>query len=131
MEECFSENELEEYRQLGLSAILSKTVTGFNYYPRSIEKESQNMIYIPIKFGHRSVDFLNLLRTAVLGEFKDTVSIKAFSRKVIYQWLRTYRFPRAEEKIMIFDVHNNSYVCNEDEYSSASNELLAEGDEQS
>jgi hypothetical protein len=131
MKTGFKKSELEKYRRLGLDAILSKTVTGFNYYPESIEKEARNLIHIPVKFGHRSIEFLNLLQTAVRKEFKDTVSKKIFSRKVIYHWLRTYAFPAPEERISIFDVETNAYIHNREEYSSASNKLLAEGDEQS
>lgn len=131
MEKGFTKKELEEYRKLGLDAILLKTVTGFNYYPKSIEKESQNMIHIPIKYGHRSIDFLNLLGDAVNYEFRDKVSTKIFPRKVIYQWLKTYNFPKPEESINIFDVGRNLYIHNEEEYLTVSNRLLAEGDEQS
>ena len=104
--------------------------TGFNYYPISIEKMFEHAIHIPLKFGHRNLQFLSLIERAVIQEFQACVKMEYLPRKVIYKWVHSYKFPQPSEGIKIYDLQARRYVQAESEVKSSS-QFLAEGEEQS
>ncbi len=81
----FTERELRHYRELGLRAIEENLVSGFNYYPTSIERNLRDSVLIPIKYAHRESRFLNLLRREVQKRFNGNIKIEQLPRKVIYR----------------------------------------------
>jgi hypothetical protein len=69
------------------------------------------------------------LQTAVTREFGSGIKSETFPRTVVYQWLRTYVFPKPQESIRIYDVAQAKYLDSEAEYNRASDNLIAEGSE--
>jgi hypothetical protein len=129
MSKRFSTSELQKLRNLGLDAMMQKLARGFNYYSRSVEQQIRGAIVIPVKFGHRDLQFLTSLEQAVASEFKGLVQSRTFPRTVIYQWLRSYHFPQSEESIRIYDVEQQTYLRDGHAYATASDRLIAEGEE--
>lgn len=125
----FSQRELHTFRKLALDAIALNLSRGFNYYPDSVELAMADSIVIPVKFGHRNTEFINLLEKAVCSEFKKRVENRRFPRTVVYQWLKNYEFPKPEEKTRIYDISQGRYVQDEADYKQSSNNLIAEGAE--
>ncbi len=123
----FSDRERSTFRTLALEAITQKLATGFNYYPNSVELTIKNAVAIPVKYGHRSLEFIGLLEKAVTSEFKGVDSVK-FPRIVVYQWLKGCNFPK-EAGTKIWDISQGRYLNDEQEYNSSSEKLIAEGDE--